>query len=425
MTTMQRVLPRFGDIRWTRLLAISLLVLTVASVALNAFLWSGQRFQPPPVSFIRGQSILVVEMFMAVSYAAMGALLSARLARNPLGWLFLAIGLGTSLQMTTTLVVQQGHEAFRPLEPAALWAAWLSSTVHLPVTVTLFVLVFLLFPDGRPLSRRWGWAGWLSAIGTVLVVFAAGLEPSGLIWFPSLPNPLGAPAAAQRFLPFVAVAGLLLMVAGTLLATASMVVRYRRAGEVQQAQLRWIAAAVLLLAGGGLPFVISRYAFDTDYAAGELLLFVALSAGCFLPIAAAVAVLRHRLYDIDLIINRALVYIPLTGILGGLYAAGVALFQRVFVTVTGDRSDAAVVITTLVLAGLFTPIKNWLQAIVDHHFKPHVRPATAATSAGGGGAIAAESASHTPATLEALGERIALLEHRLNEVAAARDRSDR
>jgi hypothetical protein len=81
-------------------------------------------------------------------------------------------------------------------------------------------------------------------------------------------------------------------------------------------------------------------------------------------------VLRHRLYDIDLILNRALVYIPLTGILGGMYAAGVALFQRAFQTVTGDRSDAAVVIVTLVLAGAFTPIRNWLQAFVDHHFKP-------------------------------------------------------
>jgi hypothetical protein len=97
---------------------------------------------------------------------------------------------------------------------------------------------------------------------------------------------------------------------------------------------------------------------------------VTLAAGCFLPVAAAVAVLRYHLYNIDVIINRALVYIPLTGILGGAYAAGVALFQKLFVAVTGDRSDAAIVITTLVLASMFTPIRNWLQSFVDRRFKP-------------------------------------------------------
>ena len=100
------------------------------------------------------------------------------------------------------------------------------------------------------------------------------------------------------------------------------------------------------------------------------MLAIALAAGCFLPIAAAIAIMRHRLYNIDSLINRALVYIPLTGILGGLYAAGVALFQRIFVAVTGDKSDAAIVLATLVLASLFTPIKNALQTFVDKRFKP-------------------------------------------------------
>ena len=141
------------------------------------------------------------------------------------------------------------------------------------------------------------------------------------------------------------------MVTGVLIATVSMVVRYRRSADVQRAQMRWIAAAVVLFAGAGLPFVIVRYGLDLPYSSGSVLLALALVAGCFLPVAAAVAILRHRLYDIDLILNRALVYIPLTGILGGLYAAGVALFQRLFQAVTGDKSDGAVVIATLVLAG--------------------------------------------------------------------------
>ena len=126
----------------------------------------------------------------------------------------------------------------------------------------------------------------------------------------------------------------------------------------------------MILTTASLPFVLARYALDVDYRAGEILLAAALLAACLLPVAAAIAILRHRLYDIDLFLKRAFVYIPLTGILGGMYAAGVALFQRVFQTVTGDKSDAAVVITTLVLAGMFTPIRNSIQSFVDHRFKP-------------------------------------------------------
>jgi hypothetical protein len=124
------------------------------------------------------------------------------------------------------------------------------------------------------------------------------------------------------------------------------------------------------MAASGIPFILVRYGLQAEYATVHALLATALAAGCLLPVAAAVAILHHRLYDIDLILNRALVYIPLTGILGGLYAAGVALFQRVFTAVTGDKSDAAIVMATLVLAGLFTPVRNGLQSFVDRRFKP-------------------------------------------------------
>lgn len=113
-----------------------------------------------------------------------------------------------------------------------------------------------------------------------------------------------------------------------------MVVRYRRSADVQRAQMRWIAIAVVIFAGAGLPFVIVRYGLELSYQASYILMSLALLAGCFLPVAAAIAILRHRLYDIDLILNRALVYIPLSAILAGLYTAGVALFAH------GSRQSA-------------------------------------------------------------------------------------
>jgi hypothetical protein len=366
-------------VNWGRAFATFLLTLTVLAVIVDIVIWGGQRFRPPPVSFIKGASPYVAEMFYSVAYAAMGALLATRLPRNLLGWIFLLLGLAMASQMTATFIVEQGHQAFRQLDYPTLFAAWLSSSFHLPFTILLTTVVFLRFPTGHLLSARWAVAGWMTFIGALLVAFGVGLSPVGLAWFPSLPNIYAAPSAMGPTLQIVSIAGLALTVAGVVLATISMVARYRASADVQRAQMRWIAAAVLILAGAGLPFIVLRYGLDADYQSAYLSLTVALIAGCFLPIAAAVAILRHRLYDIDLILNRALVYIPLSALLAGLYTAGVALFQRVFVALTNDKSDAAIVITTLVLAAMFTPIKNALQAFVDRRFKP-VGPAMSGPS---------------------------------------------
>ncbi|HEY8134436.1 MAG TPA: hypothetical protein VIF08_00225 [Candidatus Limnocylindrales bacterium] len=400
--------PRqMSDINWPRLLATALLAASVISVLASIVLWAGQRFQPPPVSFIDSQLVFVAEMFYAVAYAAMGWLLATRLPGNLLGWVFLVLGLGMAAQLLVTFQVQEGHEAFRQLSYPLLVAAWISSSAHLPMLAVLTNVVFLRFPTGRPLTPRWRGAGWLAFFGAVLVILGMGLQPSGLTWYPSLTNVFAAPFAWRPLLGPITLLGVSMLIVGVTIGTASIVVRYHRSNDRERAQLRWIAVSVVLIALAGIPFVIVRYGLQADYATGHALLATALVAGCLLPLAAAVAILHHRLYDIDLILNRALVYIPLTGILGGLYAAGVALFQRLFVTVTGDRSDAAVVITTLVLAGMFTPIKNSLQSFVDQRFKP---------------AGATPAVHHDIHTVE---QRLAQLEHRLEQLegpeSSARD----
>lgn len=358
------------DINWPWLAATALLAASVLCVLVGIVLWAGQRFQPPPVSFIDSQLVFVAEKFYAVAYAAMGWLLATRLPRNVLGWVFQLLGLSMAAQLLVTFQVQEGHEAFRQLSYPLLVAAWISSSAHLPMLAVLTNVVFLRFPTGRPLTPRWRGAGWLAFIGALLVIAGMGMQPSGLTWYPSLTNVFAAPFSWRPLLGPITLLGLSMLIVGVGIGTASMVVRYHRSNDRERAQLRWIAVSVVLIALAGVPFVIVRYGLQADYATGHFLLATALVAGCLLPLAAAVAILHHRLYDIDLILNRALVYIPLTGILGGLYAAGVALFQRLFVAITGDRSDAAVVITTLVMAGLFTPVKNGLQNFVDRRFKP-------------------------------------------------------
>lgn len=397
---MQRTLARRPAFGVGRLVAGSLLGATVAFVVFDIVVWSGQRFLAPPVSFIQGQGAYIAEMVYAMAYATMGHILATRLPRNPLGWIFLLMGTSMAGQMLITFLVQEGHQAFRPMHPLLVLAAWGASSMHLPLLVVGYVWIFLLFPDGVALTKRWALAGWAAGAGAVAIVAGVGGARAGILWYPSLPNPFAAPVMAEPVLTALTAAGLLLVVAAVLASTASLAVRYHRAGQVQRAQLRWVAAAVMLLAACGLPFVIARYALQLDYASGEILLIIALLAGGFLPIAAAVAITRHRLYDIDILINRALVYIPLTGILGGLYAAGVATFQRVFVTLTGDRSDAAIIITTLVMASLFTPIRNTLQGFVDRRFKP-------------AGSAPAQAAPSTQAPMELLNERVAALEEQV------------
>src|SRR3954447_62943 len=363
---------RLPALNWARLFATFLLTLTVIIVGLGIAMWAGIGFRPPHISFIQGSVVFVAEMFYAISYAAMGWVLATRLPRNLLGWIFIFLGLAMAAQLAVTFAIEASgvYETLRRLDAPLLFGAWLTSSFHLPALVVLTAVVFLRSPRGKLLSTRWAIAGWTTLIGAFIVGLSVGLSPTGLAWFPSLPNIFAAPASMRVALQGAEIFGLVLMVTGVFVAALSMVVRYRRSADVQRAQMRWIAAAVVLFAGAGLPFVIVRYAVDLPCCSGHILMALALVAGCSLPVAAAIAILRHRLYDIDLILNRAFVYIPLTAILAGCYTAGVALFQRLFTTVTGDRSDGAVVITTLVLAALFTPIKNWLQVLVDRHFKP-------------------------------------------------------
>src|SRR4051794_25626605 len=399
---------RLPAINWPRLLATFLLTLTVLIIALSIAVWAGIRFRPPHISFIQGSVVFVAEMFYAISYAVMGWVLATRLPRNLLGWIFIFLGLAMAAQLSVTFTIEGVYQAFRPLETPLLFGAWVSSSFHLPAMVVLTAVVFLRFPTGRLLSRRWAIAGWTTLLGAIVVGLSVGLSPTGLAWFPSLPNMFAAPASTRVALQGAELVGLMLMVAGVVAATASMVVRYRRSADVQRAKMRWIAVAVVLFAGAGLPFVIVRYGLDLPYSSGHILMALALVAGCFLPVAAAIAILRHRLYDIDLILNRALVYIPLTALLAGMYTAGVTLFQRAFVALTGDKSDSAIVITTLVMAALFTPIKNSLQAFVDRRFKPV-------------GAVNSGPMEDIQLTID---QRVELLEERLARMEMGSGRSD-
>jgi len=229
------------------------------------------------------------------------------------------------------------------------------------------VFVGLLFPDGRLASRRWLPFAWLNVVvavvGTVAVAFLAGPIPTLV----PIENPLGLEGAKTLLGPVATVAGALERGILGLVAVASLFLRLRRARGGEREQIKWLAyAASVVVIGAILTYVIPE-ARDAQWV-GQVGLALLAVGFVGIPIAIGIAILRYRLYDINLLINRTLVYGALTAILVAHYFGSIIWLQIAFVELTGQRSTLAVVASTLVIATLFRPWQGWVQAFVDRRF---------------------------------------------------------
>jgi hypothetical protein len=220
----------------------------------------------------------------------------------------------------------------------------------------------LLFPDGHLLSRRWRPVAWLIGLALAGSVAAIAVQPNVGGAGSMVPYPFEPPLDAA-VVDVVYWAASLGMAVGFALAIASLWLRWRRSSGVEREQLKWLAWA------GGLVLLAIPISLLPLRLAQALFIF----AVATVPLAVGIAILRYRLYDIDAVISRTLVFGALTAILAGLFAGLQRLFQTVFVSATGNESDAALVITTLVLATLFAPLKRSLEKIVESRFR---EPAT-------------------------------------------------
>jgi hypothetical protein len=294
-------------------------------------------------------------------FALVGAVVAARRPRNPVGWFFAAGALLWSLGVLSTALYW--HMAFgRPHPPAvADYVAWLATWTFLPAFVLLLSLVPLLFPTGAPPSRRWRVVGWTAAVAGAVATLSTAFAPGPLeaADFPWVDNPFGIEGLG---LSALADASFAAVGAATLTGIGSLVVRYRRARGIERQQLKWVAGAACLL-------VLLTLGGD---AASSLLGAGAGWAGTLLgllcvAVAVAIALLRYRLYDLDVVVNRALVYAVLTTILAATYLASVLLLQLVLSGATGD-SGLAVAASTLAVAALFRPARASIQRAVDRRF---------------------------------------------------------
>jgi hypothetical protein len=299
---------------------------------------------------------------MLVSFSTVGAVIAARRSDNAVGWSLLVISLALGVAFVGQVYADYTLVAAPGSLPGGAVAVWLSLWIPVPalVAATYFCL---LFPDGRPLSHRWRWVGRLELTGGVLLMLGLSLRPGTLDErnYPGARNPVGIEGAG-RLLEGTTTVGTALALVALLLAVVSMIVRFRRSIGVERQQLKWIVYAGAVAAGG---FALTLFLSGPLANAVFALAFLAFIG---VPVAAGVAILRYRLYEIDTLINRTLVYGSLTATLIGMYFGGIVVLQRLFVILTGEKSTLAVVASTLAIAALFNPLRRRLQGFVDRRF---------------------------------------------------------
>jgi hypothetical protein len=297
------------------------------------------------------------------AYPTVGAVIVARQPRNPVGWLCCAVGLllGPAFFGQDYAWYALAHEpGSLPGGPAMLWLGqwpW-------QVVLGLISFLLLLFPTGHLVSPRWRPVAWIAAAATASLGLWAAFAPRELegVGLEGLANPLVIHGAEAVFTVIQATASAIFPV--TILAAASMVVRLRRARGAERQQLKWFTYAAVLSVLVWLVFIVTDVVDRLPAALSFVIVLVWLVA---VPLAIGIAILRYRLYDIDRIINRTLVYGLLTAVLGLCYVAG----SLVFVLVAGAGSDPPswlVAAATLAAAGVFGPARRRIQQAVDRRF---------------------------------------------------------
>jgi hypothetical protein len=325
-------------------LAWSSLVLSAALVLLVAALEVAVR-RAPERGLPGGATFFNVPLLVALlAFAGVGAVLASGRPANPIGWVFCAAGLGGA---ATQFAGQYGVYALftRPgALPAGRWLVWVQEWLFAPSLALLAVFTLLLFPDGQLPSRRWRPIGWLAGALLVVGTAAAAVHPGPMTApFAQLANPAGLAAlgAVTDVLVGVAFAGTLLL---ALVAAGSLLVRLRRATGAERAQLRLVVLAVGLLLAVVAAVVVAAVLPVSWRPAAWIDEWAVAAAVAAVPVAVAVAILRHHLLDIDVVVNRALVYGGLTVCLAAVYGAVVAGLGAL----THDRGVGA----SLVAAGL-------------------------------------------------------------------------
>jgi hypothetical protein len=307
----------------------------------------------------------VTATIITPTFATLGALVVSRRPGNAIGWIFLVVSVVIAVQVfsgqyATVALAQNG-----PALPGGDRAAWLSGLTQATAVMGGFLFLVLLFPTGRLLSPRWRVLAWAAGLAVAAFLVFDALAPGPIEAFPSVRNPFGIEAAAAAF-ELLGAVGLWTALACFVAAIVSLILRFYRSRGDERLQLKWFTYAATV---GFLAIVLGNTLAPAAFE-GRFGTLVWTLAPLSLPIAAGIAILKYRLYDIDVIINRTLVYVVLTVSLASIYLGGVAALQYALRALTGQelRSQLAVVASTLVIAALFNPLRRRIQSFVDRRF---------------------------------------------------------
>jgi uncharacterized membrane protein len=312
--------------------------------------------------FVEENIVLIAAL--TVAFSGVGALVASHRPGNAIGWIFCAAALCQVLAAfgdeyaTYALITRPGSL------PLGAEMSWLTEWIWAPGLGLILVFLPLLFPDGRPPSRRWRPVAWLGGVSIAMIVVLASI----LLWSERGTRLLGDTGIADRdpgwLVALLSVAFPLMLLAG-LAAVISLFVRFYRSGGEERQQIKWFAYAAAV----SLFWV---FLLDGISASGRVLEAVIAVLGLFIipsiPLAAGIAIFRYHLYDIDRIINRTLVYSALTASLALIYLGSVIGLQYAFRALAGGNSSLAVVASTLAIAALFSPLRRGIQTFIDRRF---------------------------------------------------------
>ena len=357
--------------RAPRFLIALFTIIVLVTTALGLFFMSLTWHLPSPSTWgIRGFTAL-----LAVTLLAIGIPVAARRPSNPIGWIYLWASTFAGLQLLLEEYGNYSLVAPPGTLPGINLAVWVTVWIWVPVVGALCAYPFLLFPDGRPPSPRWRAVGWLAAVGISLMTVC-------FMAFPDAESQSNLPVTRVLVIdeaiiwPMLGLSAVMLGL-GSALSVAAMLVHFRRARGVERQQFKWMLSAGAFLALGiATQFVMALvvepwigYTSKID----DIVLILGILA---LPVAMGVAILRYGLWQIDLFINRALVYGSLTGLLLAVYLLNIILLQSLFRALTGQSNELAVIVSTLVIAALFQPLRGRVQAAIDRRFYRRAYDAT-------------------------------------------------
>src|SRR5215218_6861729 len=347
--------------RATAWLAWSLVALSVTLLLGGAVLSRAASSAVADLSFVgeTDDASVVANLITLLPFSIVGAIIASRQPRNAIGWLFCGVGVTVGLNSFAGDLAEFWLASGFGVSSLGETAAWFSSWLWFLLVFVPLSLLLLLFPDGRLPSPRWRPLAWGVALGTAGGVVGYALRAGPLADFPQIANPYGVDSPVVWM---VGVAGSIVAAGSMVGCAVSLIVRLRRSGSGQRQQIKWLAYGGAVMVGG---VIAGALAIPWNVPVSITIMSVALLG---LPIFTGIAIVRHHLYDIDILINRTLVYATLTATLTLLYFGGVAGLQRLLSPVMGEGNGLAVVASTLLIAALFNPLRRRIQAFIDRRF---------------------------------------------------------